>query len=388
MYNLIDAKNSLAAQVATGGIKQAQADNELARLQALNDQENAPITSALGLLAGKDKTVLNALLAGQQLGNQFFSEGSMGRLDVPMTEDEGRSLFSAREIMLQNPRTDQEQRAIDNLERISNESGIMNADVANALNLYKQQLGGYTDQERNLYTEEGSRGLDRSLATGMRQMQLANAGANRSGPASMLGMKSLAAQRMSSQEDLLRKLRLDEIALKAQRLNDYSAYAANSDAEMAKRKLATGTAFSEQARAQRNSDVMNRVNANVLFNNTLGQIQNRMIGSQVFNMNNKSAELAGRLGSIFSAGGFGANLEGQQQAYELGLKQIEAMKNMGGFPAETSAGESSASGSIWSNDTPLAQPNNTSSSQLGLAKNYSYPTFTPQSFWTMNNGVS
>lgn len=322
------------------------------------DLSREQLTELATRLSGGDPDVTAALTAGYDLGNTYFGEGSLGRLATEMSEAEGDGLSLARNLvkeMTDNPRTAEQQAQLDRFKSEVTRSSNLSPDVQRALDMYAGMAGqGLTNQEKTLYREEGEAELDRNQQTLMRMAQAANIGAGRRGAVEGAALPGIARERMMAQDALMRQMRIDDIALKAQRLDSYAGYAAQTDAQRASQALGANTAYTEALRNQRNSDVVNKTNAGIYFNNTLGQIQNRIIGSQVFNLNNRAQEIAGRIGSLFTAGGMGANTAAMKQAYDIAQAQIAAAQGLsgGGRGGDGSEGGTGGEGG----DTSVAFP--------------------------------
>lgn len=401
---LQQAQANLQQQVSSGGINQAQADNEFNRLFQLvasgqsiappqqqkpagpvqpplststnfgphgatpPKQNPAQVGNVLDVLAGGDPAISGALRSGQAIGDMFFSEGSLGRLDPSIIQDEALALNRARELMQQNPRLDEQQRAINRLESMSGALGFdpqqqigridgVDAQFGNftdaetsALNMLQERaMQGLSPEERTAYLEQGRSGINKALATANAGAAQQNLARGAQGGIANIPFFDTAMAALSAENELQRNLRLEDVAARDRRVSEFANLAPQMTTNVANRAtagamnslnarlgvtgqqfnqmLGANTAFAQGAMNQRNSDVSNAINTLASFyNSTLNPILSRQVGSQVFNLNNLANELSGRIGSIFTAGSFGAAQQGQRNAYDLGLRQIDAAR--------------------------------------------------------------
>ncbi len=302
----------------------------------------ASLSALLQQLSNGDSEINNALQAGSGLGNLFFGAGSLGRVGEGLTADQATALIQSRGLVGQNPRLDQDQAQLNNVVDFATQIGQtqgVSDDVLLALEKNREGIDGFTAPEKAAFLDEGQAAINANLATALRGAQLGNQGANRRGSITAVPTIGAAANAAESSRGLQRDFSLANADLRDRRLGAFGNLALGVDNTRFDRGLqnfGVQNAASQTLRDQRNSDFANAINSQQGFQNILQSTRNDLLNRRTFNLNQLSREKQGQVGSIFGAGGFGAQQQGQRQAFELGNKQIESAANFApALPAPT-----------------------------------------------------
>jgi hypothetical protein len=316
--DLNEAKKSLDYQVATGGINQSQANFELERLMRENAAATTRVSDMTAGMAGGDKIVENALGTGVKLGNEFFPLGSLGRVQSELTPDVSATLERARLGPLQKNMAQVE----TGLSNLATNAGNVDPTLQAIMERRQAGLEGLTSPELTALREQGEFGLDRSMATAMRQAGASNMLAGRQGAVQGAQIPGIAEARALGGANLERDILLQNVAERNKRLADYQQLATDIDTNKYARQRQSLGDLGTFSQAQQGLDLASLKN----YQDYLQQTRDDVLKRQVFNLGQLGQEKAGQIGMIFGAGQVGSGQSAQAQSYELGKESIEAQK--------------------------------------------------------------
>ena len=395
-YDLDKARQDLEAQVRSGGIQQWQADNEMARLKGLNDAATANIKGDLGGLAAGNTAVSDSLGSGVELAKDFFKEGSLGRVNEAVDPAVAAATEQARLRSIDTTQADADRARLGQLRDLAGQTdpaiteaiarareaqvdpnaaivrGELTKQYQNAGNVdpvlqeimdrRKAGLEGLTAPELTALREQGNSGMNQAMQTAMRQANVGNLMANRSGNVQGAAMPGIAQARSLGQAQLERDILLANVAERDKRLNEYQGLGSEIDTNKFNRTQSTlgslGAFNQTQAGidlgntqnyqgliAQTEANKFNRLNtadqnfanynqnqsgidlANLNnYQNYLTTARNDTLQRQIYNIGQLGQEKAGQIGMIFGAGEFGAGQDASNKANEIAKQNIEAQK--------------------------------------------------------------
>lgn len=226
---------------------------------------------------------------GRKLGDEFFSEGALGRLDATRTADDAAAIARREEQYESSKKEDP--RVTEALKRMEAGLGGISAAENQALreSMVREIRGQTQTDMRDLRAFAGASGMgNKGIATG--QM--------------MALMQREAMARASAESDLVAK----NVQERARRLTEYT--------QAAQKQQITNATLQQSA--------LDRLNADVF------RVEQAETGKEQFNIGQQNKETAGRLGSIF--GTISSDIASRNSA-EANINARKAAENAGSAAA-------------------------------------------------------
>lgn len=353
-----------------------------------NDPNVQPYLGALNNLANGDKAVGRGLAGGAELGSLLgYTSGGLGRVDESFDPamQELYNRVKAESFLGGHQQSDEVTNALSNMQATSNraqqfdptlssileqrnqqyqQAGQVDPMIQELIQLRKNNLGGYSTPEMVAMQEQAQSGLNQSLDTGLRALRMGQAAGGPRGAASNIGAVPLTAQFANAQQNLQRQLILDNYNAKQVALDKYGGLIQDVDKNKFDRQQQTLNSYSNDANQFNNDFINNQVVANNSFStaaqnanqfaikdradrlnnfiNFTGNLRNDLYNRHLENLNRIAAEKSGFLTTTLGGGAFAGEQQGRRDAYDLGLKNIDAQKALfeGGGGTEWSSGNS------------------------------------------------
>lgn len=312
--------------VKTGALSRKN-PNAAAAAAPTRDQQ---ILGALNQVAGKDKTLQAGFAGGQTLGNLYFNDGSMGRIDkqtydgtyVPDELKRASAAFEQNANTAGTASADMDA-SMKGLSDYAMTAGNRTPEMQAMLDRRMAALGGLGTEEGTAIRENAQADMNTGLSTALRSLKGRYPGAT--GAAGSLAAMPALGQFAGQSRGLARDMSTLDANMKRDALNGYSTDLQSVvNAENA-RKAAGWGAYNTAAGNRDSMLATNKANAmNSWGNWTAGQ-DARNLGVNQWNLGQKNAETAGQLGMIWGGGNFAQGKQTADQAYDLGKKQISAM---------------------------------------------------------------
>jgi len=334
------------------------------------------VRDALGNIT-QDPNVSAGLQAGADLGNEFFGEGSLGRIGVDPTTQSfiDRNLVASRNLAIDAENLDP--LSVDSIARAGrlndqanqvaaeggsqairdlissaqtqfDQSGQISPELQAALAERQARLGGLTDQEITLLREGNQESLNRGLQTALRAANINSGASGRFGGTSQAASPEIARQFAQgirqSEGDIgrfnigLRDARLGAFenlagSIDAARFNRGQSTFGNlanlttgNEANLMNNQLNTLRQFNTNTNAIIDAQNANRLATQQVSNQNAFNTANLGLGVQNTNLGLGAAEKAGNIGTIFGVGAFSAGEAGRLAAEEQARRAIDAAR--------------------------------------------------------------
>lgn len=314
-----------------------------------------PITDQI---AGKDPRTAAGFRGGIDLAREFFSAGSLGRVNDQLTPDQAELLTRTRANAF--GRTPEIQRSIDNagalselagrrdpltdraVSAVGGSVGARDALSARLLQQAESGLGGFSTPELQGLRESGSQAINRNFQTGLESLGIRQASGGVTGGAQTRAALPLARQFQDARGALERNIMLDDVALRDSRRRALEGFSEGVNArefgeDTSALGLGTGLSASEnRSRLEAGGlqgDLALRTGGFELdkLSNAQayqGTVSQDLLGRSLYNLGNLGTEKQAQLGAILGLGSFGASQDTFNDIMALGREQIEAAKKL------------------------------------------------------------
>lgn len=343
---------------------------------ALNQNFNQNLLTSLTNLAGGNEVLRRGFESGLDISglggpnvspeDGFFGFNSLGRLGDTLNIDQADLLTRARE---RDPgRASEEQRGLDILAGLGDRVGPtlptqlgfdrlvprtegpvnLEGSLQTAIDTASGRLGGLSSPEMTALREQGADQINRQLQTNLMGLNISNAGRGLQGAAGMAPALDFSRGALDARRGLERDLLLANVAerrsalqdlgnlgqiagqqrLQAQGMQDANILnllrsgQAQEQAEFG-RQQQFGSTLSDAATRQRGLEEEIRAGRLGTFANTFNQVNQDLLGRQVFNLGQLEKEKAGQLGLLFGIPGLASQEQARKDALDLANRQLD-----------------------------------------------------------------
>lgn len=266
---------------------------------------------------------------GRGIANEFYSDGSLGRVKEELTPDEVASLEAVKRFAAEAGVQSQDIDALINSQRGILDSAQQYSTLEDeALGKAREALLGMSAPEM-----QGLRSQARDNIEGQAQ-QLARQMAKSQARNQVFGASALAQNRLLGQDkiratrDLERDLLVKDIDIKAAARNQFTNLVSQTEGQRASRTNAASGQLSNTLLTDENQRKSAQNAANANYSATSASLGDRLRQLQEYNLGQAAAEKAGQVGSIFGGIGTITDQRGLLAGEEFANQQLAESQNI------------------------------------------------------------
>lgn len=277
-----------------------------------NTLNSGALFHILGQLSNENQGAARGFFSGVPLAEQFFSDGSLGRVDEASSIDPATIQRLRRAASISGLRSPEAAERIGGLGDLFQRAQRESAGETEVTDLRRENLAGLTPEEEQLLRDQGQTGLNRGLQTALRSVKNNFSGAT--GAASTRAAQPIISQFTDAQRGLERDIGIEKIQRKRDALNSFENTVRGIQGDIFARSAATGDLFSRAGLAQEQFESQDSLQKNQQLLSALTAAGNDSLNRRQLNMSNLAAEKAGQIGLIFGSGQFGGAETGRREA--------------------------------------------------------------------------
>lgn len=299
---------------------------------------NPELLTSLRNLAGENEALRKGLESGLDLSglggpnaspsSGFFGFGSLGRVGDTLNVDQSQMLQEARKV---TPQVSPEaQQGLTDLAIRSREQRNIDPGYLHAQTVAAQRLGGLTAPEMTALREQGQAEINRQLQTNMRNLGLQNAAQGLRGGAAMAPAVDFSRGALDARRNLERDLLLANVAERRNALQDFTNVSQGinaADLANAQQRDQNILSLIGAGQQQQNLNEAQRQNRLTNYSNVFNQINQDLLGRNVFNLGQLEKEKAGQLGLLFGTAGLSSQEQARKESLDLANKQLDILQN-------------------------------------------------------------
>ena len=241
---------------------------------------------------------------GRGLANEFYSDGSLGRINETLTPEEIAAQARAKQLAdTVGLQTDQIKNIVNQQQGILTNAQNLSDIELEALGVARNALPGLDAPEMEALRSQARANINGSMQAGVRDLAKTQARNQVFGAAATAQRGLLQRQGIVENRNLERDLLVKNIDIKQAAQNAFTNLVTNTEGNRASRTNAASGQLANTVlndESQRNTSSINATNVAGNLAATLGQ---RLSQLQQYNLGQKAAEKAGQVGSIL--GGIG-----------------------------------------------------------------------------------
>lgn len=266
---------------------------------------------------------------GRKLADEFYSDGSLGRMEEALTPEELASLDQIKQFAgTVGNQTQQTADLVNTQQGILQNAQELSPLEMEALGVSRDALQGLSAPQLEALRSQARANITGAFQSSARQLAKAQASNQVTGAAATAQNRLLGQDRVRETRNLERDLLVKDIDIKAAARKDFTDLVSQTESSRAGRTNAASGQLSNTILGDENNRNTAKNTANANYAATSTTLGDRLRQLKEYNINQAAAEKAGQLGSIFGGIGTITDQRGLLAGEDFANKQFLESKDV------------------------------------------------------------